>query len=144
MRRKERASAIGALPPKRRAPGRPSPALREARVISSLPPWAAYQPPACVDNLECNRLHELGNTWESGKGGSRAPTEKVVMKLRLGIIGAGLKAAEYARGWTAMPDVEIAALAEIDPASRQRLSDICAAGGRVRPAEYISDKAMLE
>jgi predicted dehydrogenase len=63
--------------------------------------------------------------------------------LRLGIIGAGLKAAEYARGWTAMPDVQIAALAETDPASRQRLSDICAAAGRPRPAEYASDKAML-
>ena len=34
--------------------------------------------------------------------------------LRLGIIGAGLKAAEYARGWTALPDIQIAALAEID------------------------------
>ena len=64
--------------------------------------------------------------------------------LRFGIVGAGLKAAEYARGWTAMPDVEIAALAEIDPASRKRLSDICAAAGRPRPAEYASDKAMLE
>jgi predicted dehydrogenase len=64
--------------------------------------------------------------------------------LRLGIIGAGLKAAEYARGWTAMPDVHIAALAEIDPAHVKRLSDICAAAGRPRPAEYVSDKAMLE
>ena len=64
--------------------------------------------------------------------------------LRLGIIGAGLKAAEYARGWTALPDVEITALAEIDPASRKRLSDICAAAARPRPAEYDSDKAMLE
>jgi predicted dehydrogenase len=64
--------------------------------------------------------------------------------LRLGIIGAGLKAAEYARGWTAMPDVQIGALAEIDPASRRRLSDICAAAGRPRPAEYDTDKAMLE
>jgi predicted dehydrogenase len=64
--------------------------------------------------------------------------------LRLGIIGAGLKAAEYARGWTAMPDVQIAALAEIEPASRQRLSDICAASGRPRPAEYQTDQAMLQ
>ena len=64
--------------------------------------------------------------------------------LRLAIIGAGLKAAEYARGWTAMPDVQIAALAEIDPASRQRLSDICAAAGRPRPAEYATDHAMLQ
>jgi len=64
--------------------------------------------------------------------------------LRLGIIGAGLKATDYARGWSAMPDVEIAALAEIDPASRRRLSDVCAAAGRLRPAEYASDTAMLE
>src|ERR1700722_6836222 len=64
--------------------------------------------------------------------------------LRLGIIGAGLKAAEYARGWTALPDVELTALAEIDPAFRKRLSDICAAAARPRPAEYDSDKAMLE
>ena len=66
------------------------------------------------------------------------------MILRLGVIGAGLKAAEYARGWTAMPDVHIAALAEIDPAHVKRLSDICAAAGRPSPAEYVSDKAMLE
>jgi predicted dehydrogenase len=66
------------------------------------------------------------------------------LTLRFGIIGAGLKAAEYARGWTAMPDVEIAALAEVDPASRKRLSDICAAAGRPRPSEYGSDEAMLE
>jgi predicted dehydrogenase len=72
----------------------------------------------------------------------RAQLERLLM-LRLGIIGAGLKAAEYARGWTAMSDVQIAALAEIDPASRQRLSDICAAAGRPRPAEYESDQAML-
>src|SRR3982074_2114580 len=58
--------------------------------------------------------------------------------LRFGIVGAGLKAAEYARGWTGMPDVEIA------PSSRNRLSDIGAAAGRPRPAEYASDKAMLE
>ena len=66
------------------------------------------------------------------------------MTLRLGIIGAGLKAAEYARGWTAMPDVEIVALAEIDPASRKRFNDICAAAGRPRPAGYASDGAMLD
>ena len=66
------------------------------------------------------------------------------MTLRFGIIGAGLKAAEYARGWTAMPDIQITALAEIDPASRKRMSDICAAAGLPRPAEYASDKAMLE
>src|ERR1700722_10980024 len=64
--------------------------------------------------------------------------------LRLGIIGAGLKAAEYARGWTAMPDVQIFALAEIEPASRQRLSDICAASGPTLPAEYATDAAMLQ
>jgi hypothetical protein len=54
------------------------------------------------------------------------------MMLRFGIIGAGLKAAEYARGWTSMPDVNIAALAEVDPASRRRLSDICAPAGGAR------------
>ncbi|GAC1671495.1 MAG: Gfo/Idh/MocA family oxidoreductase [Steroidobacteraceae bacterium] len=66
------------------------------------------------------------------------------MTLRFGIIGAGLKAAEYARGWTAMPDVEIVALAETDPACRKRLNDICAAAGRPRPAQYASDGAMLD
>jgi predicted dehydrogenase len=67
-----------------------------------------------------------------------------ILKIRLGIVGAGLKAAEYARGWTAMPDVEISAIAETDPASRLRFSEICAAAGRPRPAEYAADKAMLE
>src|ERR1700722_6312568 len=75
---------------------------------------------------------------------SIARNGRVVLMLRLGIIGAGLEAAEYARGGTAMPDVEISALAETDPASRRRLSDICAAAGRPRPAEYATDRAMLQ
>ena len=64
--------------------------------------------------------------------------------MRLGIIGAGLKAADYARGWTAIPDVEIAAVAETTPQARARMADICVAAGRRKPAEYVAFEAMLE
>ncbi|MDB5538952.1 MAG: Gfo/Idh/MocA family oxidoreductase [Devosia sp.] len=64
-------------------------------------------------------------------------------KLRLGVIGAGLKAADYARGWAAMPDVEIVAAADVSAASRQRFADTCEKAGGKRPLEYDDYAAML-
>lgn len=65
------------------------------------------------------------------------------MVLRLGVIGAGLKAADYARGWAAMDDVDIVATAEVSEVSRKRFADTCEAAGAPRPAEYDSAEAML-
>lgn len=65
------------------------------------------------------------------------------MVLRLGVIGAGLKAADYARGWAAMDDVDIVATAEVSEVSRKRFADTCEAAGAPRPAEYDTAEAML-
>lgn len=65
------------------------------------------------------------------------------MVLRLGVIGAGLKAADYARGWAAMDDVRIVATAEVSAVSRQRFADTCEAAGAARPAEYPDAGSML-
>ena len=65
------------------------------------------------------------------------------MVLRLGVIGAGLKAADYAKGWAAMSDVEIVATAEVSDVSRKRFADTCEAAGAARPAEYDNAEAML-
>ena len=46
------------------------------------------------------------------------------MVLRLGVIGAGLKAADYARGWAQMSDVDIVATAEVSEASRERFKTL--------------------
>jgi predicted dehydrogenase len=66
------------------------------------------------------------------------------MVLRLGVIGAGLKAADYARGWAAMSDVEIVATAEVSILSRQRFGDVVEAAGKARPTEYPDAEAMLK
>jgi predicted dehydrogenase len=66
------------------------------------------------------------------------------MVLRLGVIGAGLKAADYAQGWAAMPDVSIVATAEVSDVSRRRFGDTCQAAGAPRPLEYSDAAAMLE
>ena len=66
------------------------------------------------------------------------------MVLRLGVIGAGLKAADYARGWAAMSDVEIVATAEVSILSRQRFGDVVEAAGKARPTEYPDADAMLK
>lgn len=63
--------------------------------------------------------------------------------LRLGVIGAGLKAADYARSWVRMPQVEFVACADVNAASRTRLSEICVAGGRAAPREFGDYRAML-
>jgi predicted dehydrogenase len=64
-------------------------------------------------------------------------------KLRLGIVGAGLKAADYARGWAALPDVEIVAMADVSASSRRRFADVCEAAGGGRPVDYSDAAAML-
>ncbi|MDB5527480.1 MAG: Gfo/Idh/MocA family oxidoreductase [Devosia sp.] len=66
------------------------------------------------------------------------------MVLRLGVIGAGLKAADYARGWAAMSDVDIVATAEVSILSRQRFGDVVEAAGKARPTEYPDAEAMLK
>ena len=65
------------------------------------------------------------------------------MDLRLGVIGAGLKAADYAKGWAAMEDVRIVATAEVSEVSRKRFGDACQAAGAARPAEYPDVDSML-
>jgi predicted dehydrogenase len=65
------------------------------------------------------------------------------MVLRLGVIGAGLKAADYVKGWAAMTDVKIVATAEVSEISRKRFADTCEAVGAARPAEYDNAEAML-
>jgi predicted dehydrogenase len=66
-----------------------------------------------------------------------------MMVLRLGVIGAGLKAADYARGWAAMPDVRIVAAAEVSPASLERFAKVCEDAGAVRPRGFADAQDML-
>jgi predicted dehydrogenase len=63
--------------------------------------------------------------------------------LRLGVIGAGLKAADYARSWAGMADVSIDAMAEVSAASRDRFAATCVAAGAATPRAYESAEAML-
>ncbi len=64
-------------------------------------------------------------------------------KLRLGVIGAGLKAAEYAASWALMPEIEFVALADTIPSSRQRLIDVCVAAGASEPRSFDDYREML-
>lgn len=63
--------------------------------------------------------------------------------LRLGVIGAGLKAADYARSWAGMAEVSIVAIAEVSAVSRERFSATCMAAGAAAPRAYDSAEAML-
>ncbi|MEQ8599918.1 MAG: Gfo/Idh/MocA family oxidoreductase [Devosia sp.] len=63
--------------------------------------------------------------------------------LKLGVIGAGLKAADYARSWAGMADVSIDAMAEVSEISRDRFAATCVAAGAAAPRAYDSAEAML-
>ncbi|MCM5555956.1 Gfo/Idh/MocA family protein [Pleomorphomonas sp. NRK KF1] len=67
----------------------------------------------------------------------------MITRLRMGVIGAGLKAAEYAASWVAMPDIEFVALSDTSPASLDRLADICEAAGAARPQCFSDYRDML-
>ena len=63
--------------------------------------------------------------------------------LRLGVIGAGLKATDYARSWAGMAEVSIDAMAEVSEISRDRFAATCVAAGAAAPRAYESAEAML-
>lgn len=63
--------------------------------------------------------------------------------LRLGVIGAGLKAADYARSWVRMPEVAFVASADVDARSRHRLGEICTTAGRAAPRQFDDFREML-
>ncbi|GLS20435.1 hypothetical protein GCM10007874_34520 [Labrys miyagiensis] len=63
--------------------------------------------------------------------------------VRLGVIGTGLKAADYAKSWARMPEVEFVASADVSAASRKRLGDICLEAGKPAPREFDDYKVML-
>lgn len=64
-------------------------------------------------------------------------------RLRLGVIGAGLKAAEYARSWIHMPELEFVAIADTMEPSRQRLSDVIIGAGQPAPKAFGDYRQML-
>lgn len=63
--------------------------------------------------------------------------------VRLAVIGAGLKAAEYAQSWVHMPEIEFVVAADVNAVSRQRLANICIAAGRKAPLEFDDFRVML-
>jgi predicted dehydrogenase len=63
--------------------------------------------------------------------------------VRIGVIGAGLKAADYARSWVKMPEIRFVASADVSAASRARLTDICVAAGGKPLREFEDYRAML-
>jgi predicted dehydrogenase len=63
--------------------------------------------------------------------------------LRLGVIGTGQMAAEYARRWVSMPEVTFVAVTDVSAASRRRLVDICRHAGRPEPREFDDFRLML-
>lgn len=67
----------------------------------------------------------------------------MVEKLRLGVIGAGLKAAEYAHSWARMPEIEFVAISDTTAFSRQRLIDVCLAAGTTAPMAFADYHDML-
>ena len=64
-------------------------------------------------------------------------------KLRLGVIGAGLKAAEYAESWARMPEIQFVALADTSETSRKRLIDVCTAAGAPEPKGFADYRDLL-
>src|SRR5262245_49890028 len=64
-------------------------------------------------------------------------------RLRLGVIGAGQKAADYARSWVEMPEVAFVAAADVSAASRQRLPELCRSAGRPAPRDFDDFHVML-
>jgi predicted dehydrogenase len=69
--------------------------------------------------------------------------EGMMSATRLAVIGTGLKALDYVRGWLAMPDVEIVAAADVSEPARQHFADACTAAGRRAPRLYDHVDALL-
>lgn len=64
--------------------------------------------------------------------------------LRLAVVGTGLKAADYAKGWLAMPDLALAAIADVSSGARERFANLCVQAGRARPETFEDVASLLE
>jgi predicted dehydrogenase len=67
----------------------------------------------------------------------------IQQSLRLAVIGAGLKAVEYAQSWISMPEIAFVAVSDVNAASRRKFLDICRHAGRPEPREFDDFRAML-
>jgi predicted dehydrogenase len=63
--------------------------------------------------------------------------------LRLGVIGTGHMAANYAQSWIAMPGIVFVAVSDLNADSRRKFSDICCHAGRPKPREFEDFRSML-
>jgi predicted dehydrogenase len=63
--------------------------------------------------------------------------------LRLGVIGTGLKAVEYAQSWVSMPEVTFVAVSDLNATSRRKFLDVCLRAGRPEPREFDDFREML-
>ncbi len=64
-------------------------------------------------------------------------------RLRLGVIGTGHMAAEYAQSWVSMPEVEFVAVSDVNAASRRRFLDLWRHAGRQVPQAFEDFRSML-
>jgi predicted dehydrogenase len=65
------------------------------------------------------------------------------MSIRLGVIGAGHKAVEYAESWAHLPEIEFKAVADVSKISRERLVKVCADAGAPAPRQFDDYRDML-
>ena len=63
--------------------------------------------------------------------------------VRIGVIGAGQKAADYAKSWVKMPGVSFVAAADVSAPSRARLEQICLDAGKPAPRGFDDYRQML-
>jgi len=64
-------------------------------------------------------------------------------ELRIGVIGAGGKAVDYAASWIKMPGLRFAAVADVSEASRNRLLAVVQAAGHPAPRVFADHRQML-
>ncbi|MES0808924.1 Gfo/Idh/MocA family oxidoreductase [Roseibium sp. SCPC15] len=63
--------------------------------------------------------------------------------VRLAIVGAGLKAVEYAQSWLRMSGISIVAVADTSAAARDRFADLCREAGETSPDLFEDVHSLL-
>jgi hypothetical protein len=98
------------------------------------------------DFMKKATLAGLGTAIAGGEGVSGTLAAPTVLKgkddrvVRLGFIGVGGMGTNLLRSCLSMPDVQVPAICDIDPAAMARSLDLVVASGRSRPVSYSRDE----
>ena len=91
-----------------------------------------------------NRRHFLMSTAVMTAGAAVRGLASPNDTIRMGVVGCGGRGSSHVSAWSSMPNVEVAALCDVDESHIADKLKALASKGAKKPATYVDMRKMLE